>query len=249
MVQPGATVDADQARGCRTPVDVGQSLPAELNYSDTTARKSNLDRSGIASRAGTFAAHDAQLADEVPHVRCRRKHMSERCRILIVYYSRTGTTRRDAELLASGLDADIEPIREPGGPEPRNGARGFVRSLMDALCHRHAEVMPALLDVAAYDLVVVGAPVWARGACAPARAWLELHGPQVRRLALFCCEGAFGGKEALKQMSEAAGKVPLATCVFTGSDLYRRKDGVKRDTFAQKIRSRMAARREMEWLV
>ncbi|MGF6546908.1 flavodoxin family protein [Paraburkholderia youngii] len=111
------------------------------------------------------------------------------------------------------------------------------------------EVIPALLDVAAYDLVVVGAPVWARGACAPARAWLELHGPQVLRLALFCCEGAFGGKEALKQMSEAAGKAPLATCVFTGSELYRRKDGVKRDAFAQKIRSRMAARREMERLV
>jgi hypothetical protein len=178
-----------------------------------------------------------------------RKRVTDRRRILIVYYSRTGTTRRDAELLASELDADIEPIREPDGPEPRNGARGFIRSLIDALCHRRAQVMPALLDVAAYDLVIVGAPVWARGACAPARAWLEWHGRQIRRLALFCCEGAFGGKAALQQMSAAAGKVPLATCVLTGNDLYRRKDGVKRDAFAQKIRSRMAARRQTEWLV
>ncbi|MGF6508447.1 flavodoxin family protein [Paraburkholderia sp. 32] len=138
--------------------------------------------------------------------------MTERCRILIVYYSRTGTTRRVAELLASELDADIEPIRERAGPRSRDRARGYVRSVIDALCHRRAAVMPALLDVAAYDLVVVGAPVWAGGACAPVRAWLESNGGQIRHLALFCCEGARGSGSALKQMSEAAGKTSLAAC-------------------------------------
>ncbi|MGF6367874.1 flavodoxin [Paraburkholderia sp. RAU6.4a] len=175
--------------------------------------------------------------------------MTERCRILIVYYSRTGTTRRVAELLASELDADIEPIRERAGPRSRDGARGYVRSVIDALCHRRAAVMPAVLDVAAYDLVVVGAPVWAGRACAPVRAWLESNGGQIRHLALFCCEGARGSGSALKQMSEAAGKTPLAACVISGSDLYRRRDANKREAFAQKIRQRMAARRETEWLV
>ncbi|WP_233853687.1 flavodoxin family protein [Paraburkholderia sp. HD33-4] len=175
--------------------------------------------------------------------------MSEHRRILVVYYSRSGTTRRVAELLALELGADIEAIRERGAPAPRAGARGYIRSAIDAICHRHVEVMPASLDVSAYDVVIVGAPVWASSACAPVRAWLERYGAQIRHLALFCCEGARGSVPALNQMSLAAGRPPLATCVITGRDLYRRMDGAKREAFEQKIRNRMAARREMEWLI
>ncbi|MCC8400532.1 flavodoxin [Paraburkholderia sp. MMS20-SJTN17] len=174
--------------------------------------------------------------------------MFEPFRILVVYYSRTGTTRRVAQLLASELDADIEAVRECDGPEARNGASGYLRSLIDALRHRRAEVMPALLDVSAYDVVVVGGPVWAGGACAPVVAWLTLHGERIRHLALFCCEGARGSATAFKQMSEAAGKAPLATCVITGRDLLGRRDGKKRDAFEHTIRQRMAAHRETEWL-
>ncbi|RZF25684.1 flavodoxin [Paraburkholderia sp. UYCP14C] len=175
--------------------------------------------------------------------------MTEGCRILIVYYSRAGTTQRVAELLAAELDADLEPIRERAGAKPRDGARGFAKSVIDALCRRRTEVMPPLLDAAAYELVVVGGPVWAGGACAPVRAWLEAYGARIHHLALFCCEGVGGSEAALEQMSKAAGKTPLATCAINGRDLYGRRDGDKRDEFAQKIRQRLAARRETEWLV
>jgi hypothetical protein len=174
--------------------------------------------------------------------------MTERCRILVVYYTRSGTTRRVAEMLASELDADIEPIRERAVAGARTGARGYLRSPIDALCHRRVEVMPALLDVSFYDAVIVGAPVWAAGASVPAQAWLERHGARIQHLALFCCLGIGGSARALEQMARAAGKVPFATCAITAHDLYRRADGVKREAFEKKIRHRMAALREIEWM-
>jgi menaquinone-dependent protoporphyrinogen IX oxidase len=167
-------------------------------------------------------------------------------KILVVYYSRSGATRRIAELLASELGADIEPIREPGVHAARAGARGYVRSLIDALCRRQVKVMPPIHDLSAYDAVVVGSPVWASCASAPALAWLKEHGAHIRHLALFCSLGGRGSKAALEQMAQSANKSPLAVCAITAHDLHLRTDGTKRRGFGQKIRHRLARREDTE---
>ncbi|SIT47234.1 putative flavodoxin [Paraburkholderia piptadeniae] len=175
--------------------------------------------------------------------------MSAQCRTLVVYYSRSGTTRRIAELLAFELGADIEAIREPGAHAARAGARGYVRSLIDVLCRRQVEVMPPIHDLSVYDAVAVGSPVWASHACAPALAWLKQHGATIRHLALFCSQGGSGSESALEQMAKAAGKSPLATCAITARDLQRRVDGTKRQGFGLKIRHKLAKLHEAEWMM
>ncbi|MFT4069391.1 flavodoxin family protein [Paraburkholderia sp.] len=174
--------------------------------------------------------------------------MSERGRILVVYDTCSSTTRRVAGMLASELDADIEPVRERAAANARTGARGYLGSLIDVLCRRRVEVMPALLDVCAYDAVIVGAPVRAGSVSAPARAWLERHGARIRHLALFCCPDLRGGERALEQMAQAAQKAPFATCAISARDLYGRADRAKREAFARKIRHRMATLQEIEWM-
>jgi menaquinone-dependent protoporphyrinogen IX oxidase len=169
--------------------------------------------------------------------------------ILVVYYSRSGTTQRVAELLASELGADIEAIREQGAHVARSGARGYVRSLLDALRHREVSVMPPIHDLSAYDAVIVGTPVWASCASAPAVAWIKAQRTHVRHLALFCTLGGRGSQPALDQMAKAAGKTPLAVCAITAYDLRRRIDGTKRQGFGQKIRNRLAKLRQTEWVV
>lgn len=172
--------------------------------------------------------------------------MSTQNSILVVYYSRTGTTRRIAELLASELGADIEAISEQGEHAARAGARGYVRSLIDALCRRQVKVMAATHDVSAYDVIVVGSPVWASRASAPALSWLREHSRQIRQLALFCTLGGSGSKPALQQMAKSARKSPLACCSITAQDLRWGVDGAKRQDFGLRIRHRLSAHQQTE---
>jgi len=78
-------------------------------------------------------------------------------KVLVVYYSRTGATRRLAEALANALQADIEPITDR---ENRSGIFGYLRSVAESLQKRGASITPMNTDPASYDLVVVGTPVW-----------------------------------------------------------------------------------------
>lgn len=175
--------------------------------------------------------------------------MSVQGGILVVYYSRSGTTRRIAEMLAHDLSADIEAIQEQGEHVARAGVRGYVRSLMDALRRRQVKVMPATHDVSAYDVIVVGSPVWASHASAPALSWLREQGGNIRHLALFCTLGGSSSKTALEQMANSAGKSPVACCTITAHDLRWGIDGTKRQEFGQKIRHRLSVLQQMEWMV
>lgn len=54
---------------------------------------------------------------------------------LVVYYSRTGTTRRLAEVLAKALQADIELVIDK---KNRSGTLGYLRPVAEALRKRGA---------------------------------------------------------------------------------------------------------------
>ena len=83
--------------------------------------------------------------------------------IVVVYYSRTGNTKRAAETLAELLGADIEQIREA---KSRNGVLGFLGGGADAVLGRTVELTSShSLD--GRRAVVLATPVWA-GSAAPA---------------------------------------------------------------------------------
>ncbi|WP_051361861.1 flavodoxin family protein [Solimonas soli] len=127
---------------------------------------------------------------------------------LIVYYSRSGNTRRLAQQLAARLDADLEEIRERRG---RGGALGFLRSLYDALREREPPIEPPNLDASGYKVVIVGSPVWTGHVAAPVRRYLTQYAGALRRLAFFCTYRDAGGPEALAEM--AALREPLAETI------------------------------------
>jgi hypothetical protein len=79
-------------------------------------------------------------------------------RIIVVFYSRSGTTRRIAEALSATLKCDLEEIIEP---KPRTGFLGYMRSLLEASRKRPSTILPRKHEVSSYDLVVIGTPVWA----------------------------------------------------------------------------------------
>jgi flavodoxin len=131
---------------------------------------------------------------------------------LVVFYSRTGTTRRLAESLARELQADVEEITERG---TRWGWSGYLRSSLEALLNRAPRIDRSGHDPAGYDLVVIGTPVWSHAISAPVRAFLREHGHRMSRTAFFCTCTGNGSAHALRQMRELVGKPPVAELVMT----------------------------------
>jgi flavodoxin len=118
---------------------------------------------------------------------------------LVLYYTRSGNTRRIAEVVAAALKADIEEIR---GTVAYSGMLGLVRGGVAAAKGKPSGIEALQHDPAAYDLVVLGQPVWAAHPV-PAVVGLALTGKLAgRRVALFVTCGGSGADECLKRTAE-----------------------------------------------
>ena len=127
---------------------------------------------------------------------------------LVVFYSRTGTTRRLAEHIAVPLDADLEELTDL---KDRSGAIGYAGGIKDAALKRGTDLEPPRNDPADYDLVVLGTPVWANTMACAMRTYIGALAERLPRIALFCTMRASGADRALRHMAELAGREAEAT--------------------------------------
>jgi menaquinone-dependent protoporphyrinogen IX oxidase len=154
-------------------------------------------------------------------------------RCLIVYYSRTGTTRRVVEALSRELDCDVEEIVES---RSRLGMIGYIRSAFEARRQRLVAIEASKCDPSAYDLVVVGTPVWAWSLSSPVRAWLNATRGRLPDVAIFCTLGGAGDARVLGQMRDIIGKSPRAGLVVTARDMSSGDYREQVLTFAKALR-------------
>jgi menaquinone-dependent protoporphyrinogen IX oxidase len=85
-------------------------------------------------------------------------------RTLVVYYSRSGTTRKIAEALSRALNANVEEIVES---KSRAGFFGYLRSLVEAIQRNPSAIAQSKCDPSSYDRVIIGTPVWAWSVSSP----------------------------------------------------------------------------------
>jgi flavodoxin len=137
-------------------------------------------------------------------------------RCLVVYYSRTGNTRGVAVEIARRLSADLEQLTEP---RDRRGVWGFLRSAFEARLGRTTTLRPIAKDPAAYDLVVVGTPVWSESVSCPVRTYLEHNRPRLPRVAFFLTHGGRGRQRVFGQMRDLAGRAPIAALALREREL------------------------------
>jgi flavodoxin len=169
--------------------------------------------------------------------------MSE-AKVLVVYFSRTGTTRLLASTIARMLGADLEEICDCSD---REGAGGYLRSLVDAIRKRPTEIVPAGLSVSAYDLVVIGSPVWAGSVSAPVRSYLIENRARLPQIAFFCSYGGRGADKALREMRQLVGKPPVAECKVTAAEAHRGTHAALAD-FVGGLKRHLARASEFEWM-
>jgi len=133
-------------------------------------------------------------------------------RILVVYCSRSGNTRRIAREIAEGCGADIEEITDV---VDREGLAGALRSATEAVLGIGATIHPVRHQPSHYDLVVVGTPVWCWNVASPMRSYLNAYGTSLQRVALFCTFGGSGQDKVLGDLQRLCGRRAVATLALT----------------------------------
>jgi flavodoxin len=131
---------------------------------------------------------------------------------LVLYYTRTGSTKLIAETVAAALQADIEALDDP---TPYAGATGYLKAGGDALTGRVNEIRKLAHDPAAYDLIVIGQPVWAARPVPAFNGFVKSYSLKGKKIALFVTLDGMGDKGCLKRSSESlAGNEIVAQTSF-----------------------------------
>ncbi len=112
---------------------------------------------------------------------------------LVLYYSFSGNTRLIAETVAKELNADLEELK-PVKPLNASGAGYVMWGLRQLVSQNKPPLLPLEHDPKAYDLIVIGTPVWSYTVTPPIRTFLEEHHFTNKKIALFCCHGGNYGK-------------------------------------------------------
>ncbi len=156
-------------------------------------------------------------------------------KVLVAYYSRSGVTRTAAGDIAARLGADIEEIIDN---KPRRGAIGWLIAGKDASLKRPTEIAPPAKDPAAYDLVILGTPVWAFTMAPAVRTYIARHAGAFRKLAFFCTMGGSGDKKTFQHMADLSGLSPMATLALIEKDVRSGKCGEQVEGFVARLQER-----------
>ena len=154
-------------------------------------------------------------------------------KVLVTYYSRTGVTRLAAQELARRLGADVEEIIDT---KPRGGVIGWLVAGKDASLKRLTRIKPVSKDPAAYELVVIGTPVWAFTMAPAVRTYITDHRQAFEKVAFFCTMGGSGDARTFRHMSELAGTTPLATLALMEKDVRSGRHAAKLEAFVNQLR-------------
>ena len=118
----------------------------------------------------------------------------EESKTLVLYYSLTGNTKMVAEEFANRLGADIEEITCVD-PYDTNFQACIQRCLQEREAGVLPEIRPVAANVADYDVVFIGYPVWFGTYAPPVTKWLEGVDLSGKKVVPFCTFGS-GGLES-----------------------------------------------------
>ena len=152
---------------------------------------------------------------------------------LVAYFSASGVTANRAKDLAKAAGADLYEIR-PAVPYTRSDLNWMDKQSRSSVEMRDKSSRPALADnsanIADYDTVFVGFPIWWYVAPTIINSFLEAYDFSGKKIVLFATSGGSGFGKAVAGLQSSA---PNATIV-EGAVLNGRVDEAKLKAFAEK---------------
>jgi flavodoxin len=155
-------------------------------------------------------------------------------RVLVVYYSRSGTTARVGREIARALDAETEMIRDT---RSRAGLWGWLRSGYEAWRKLKPAIRPLEKDPADYELVLLGTPVWGGTMASPMRTYLTENREGLSRVGFFCTQGGENEAGTFRDMADLCGVEPVATMPLQSDAVLRGNCDDAMNDFIEQVRA------------
>jgi len=146
---------------------------------------------------------------------------------LVVYYTRTGTTKKVGEAIAKGLKADSEEIIDL---KNRKGALGYFISGKDALQKKLTKIKPVKRDPKKYSRIIIGTPVWGSNMAPAIRTYLTHNKLDGKKVNFFCTAEGSGMVGAIARMEELVPKAKI------GGNLAVFAKDVKSGKYKEKVK-------------
>lgn len=151
---------------------------------------------------------------------------------LVVYYSRTGTTKKLAQILAEKINADLEEIK---GQEDRSGLKGYLKSGKEAAKKELPNIQASKKKVENYDLVIIGTPVWVGTIASPVRTYIVNSLGNFNEVAFFTTQGSSKKQKVFKEMEKLMEKKSIAGLQLCTKDVMNDNFEEKLNAFVKKI--------------
>jgi len=152
---------------------------------------------------------------------------------LIVYYSRTDTTRKVAEALAQKLGAEVEELKDT---VDRSGAIGYLKSGRDASLKKLTKLEAVKHNPLEFYLVIIGTPIWSWNLSVPIRTYLEEQKSNFKKVAFFCTMGGSGDERAKNDLEKIIGHEVSAELSLTTKEVVKNEFEEKLTAFADRLR-------------
>ncbi len=134
-------------------------------------------------------------------VSCSPKKEAPKSKVLVLYYSLTSNTKTVAQEIATRLDADIEEITLV---EPYDTA--FQATIDRCKADREKGILPEIkplkANIADYDWIFIGYPIWFGTYAPPIASLLEKVDLSGKWVIPFCTFGSGGLESSMKDLTE-----------------------------------------------
>lgn len=135
---------------------------------------------------------DESLGEEQVNTLKEEMKAKEDKKVLVAYFSYSGTTRGVAEVLSSEIGADLFEI----APKEDYSSL-YLQSNMEIRGGKRPELSSSVDNIEKYDIIFIGYPVWFHATPAPVNSFLESYDLTGKLIIPFCTSGGSDIEETM----------------------------------------------------
>lgn len=140
---------------------------------------------------------------------------------LVAYFSRTGNTRVIAGQIRRARGADLFEIM-PADPYPEDYEATVGQALKETTAGYRPPLKAAVSNIASYDTVFLGFPIWGMTTPPVVRSFLSKHDLAGKTVVPFITHGGYGVGQSLSVLSKHAPQARLRQPFVMEADQERR---------------------------